>query len=114
MYDLVITGGRVIDPAQALDAPRDVAFQDGKVAAVQARIEPGAAREVIQAAGKLVVPGLIDLHTHVYWGGTSLTQAEGAFDYVDVMGERLAGERRLEVEAMVLHGRAWPHSDAAG
>ncbi len=73
MYDLVIRGGRVIDPAQGIDAPRDVAFRDGKVAAVEASIEAGAAREVIAAAGKLVVPGLIDLHTHVYWGGTSLS-----------------------------------------
>ena len=73
MYDLVIRGGRVIDPAQGIDAPRDVAFRDGKVAALEASIEAGAAREVIAAAGKLVVPGLIDLHTHVYWGGTSLS-----------------------------------------
>ena len=47
----------MIDPAQGLDAPRDVAFRDGKVAAVEASIEAGAAREVIAAAGKLVVPG---------------------------------------------------------
>jgi dihydroorotase len=73
MYDLVIRGGRVIDPAQGIDAPRDVAFRDGKVAALEASIEAAAAREVISAAGKLVVPGLIDLHTHVYWGGTSLS-----------------------------------------
>jgi dihydroorotase len=73
MHDLVIRGGRVIDPAQGIDAPRDVAFRDGKVAALEASIEAGAAREVIAAAGKLVVPGLIDLHTHVYWGGTSLS-----------------------------------------
>ena len=73
MYDLVIRGGRVIDPAQGIDAPRDVAVRDGKVAALEASIEAGAAREVIAAAGKLVVPGLIDLHTHVYWGGTSLS-----------------------------------------
>jgi dihydroorotase len=73
MYDLVIRGGRVIDPAQGIDAPRDVAFRDGKVAALEASIEASAAREVIAAAGKLVVPGLIDLHTHVYWGGTSLS-----------------------------------------
>jgi dihydroorotase len=73
MYDLVIGGGRVIDPAQGIDGPRDVAFKDGRVAALEATIEAGAAREVISAAAKLVVPGLIDLHTHVYWGGTSLS-----------------------------------------
>ncbi len=73
MYDLVIKGGRLIDPAQGIDAPRDVAFQDGKVAAVASAIDAGSARETLAAAGKLVVPGLIDLHTHVYWGGTSLS-----------------------------------------
>ncbi len=73
MYDLVIRGGRVIDPAEGRDGRHDVAFQDGKVAAVGPAIEPGQAREVIAADGRLVVPGLIDLHTHVYWGGTSLS-----------------------------------------
>jgi dihydroorotase len=43
-----------------------------------------------------------------------LDQAEGAFDYVDVMGERIQGDRRLEVEAIVLGGRLWPHHDTAG
>jgi dihydroorotase len=73
MYDLVIRGGRVIDPAQGLDQRRDVAFQDGKVAAVEPAIDPAQAREVRPADGRLVVPGLIDLHTHVWWGGTSLS-----------------------------------------
>jgi dihydroorotase len=73
MYDLVIKGGRLIDPARGIDAPRDVAFQDGKVAAVEAAIDASRARETLAASGKLVVPGLIDLHTHVYWGGTSLS-----------------------------------------
>ena len=45
---------------------------------------------------------------------TVLELAEGAFDYVDVMGERLAGDRRLEVAAMVLGGRPWPGHDTAG
>ncbi len=73
MYDLVIRGGRVIDPAQGRDERRDVAFEDGKVAAVEPAIDASQAREVIAADGRLVVPGLIDLHTHVYWGGTSLS-----------------------------------------
>jgi dihydroorotase len=73
MYDLVIRGGRLIDPAEGLDQRRDVAFQDGKVAAVAPTIEAREAREVIAADGRLVVPGLIDLHTHVWWGGTSLS-----------------------------------------
>ncbi len=73
MYDLVIRGGRVIDPAAGRDQQCDVAFKDGKVAAVEPVIEAGEARDVVAADGRLVVPGLIDLHTHVYWGGTSLS-----------------------------------------
>jgi dihydroorotase len=73
MYDLVIAGGRVIDPAQGLDGRYDVAFAGGKVAEIAPGIDPALASETVAAAGALVVPGLIDLHTHVYWGGTSLS-----------------------------------------
>jgi dihydroorotase len=70
MYDLVLTGGRVVDPAQGLDAISDVAFRDGRVAAVGQKLGP--AESTRDVTGKMVVPGLIDLHTHVYWGGTSI------------------------------------------
>ena len=72
MYDLVLKGGRVIDPTQGLDAVSDVAFRDGKVAALEADIDPAQAREARPVPGLLVVAGLIDLHTHLYWGATSL------------------------------------------
>jgi dihydroorotase len=62
-YDLVIAGGRVIDPAAKLDAVRDVAIARGRIAAVSAHIDPGGA-QMIDARGKLVVPGLLDIHTH--------------------------------------------------
>src|SRR5262249_61567921 len=65
-YDLVIRGGRVIDPAQGLDGALDVPVRDGRVAAVGARLSPADAREVIDARGRLVLPGLIDTHAHVY------------------------------------------------
>ncbi|HEX2553376.1 MAG TPA: amidohydrolase/deacetylase family metallohydrolase [Microvirga sp.] len=70
-YDLILRGGRVIDPSQGLDRVADVAFAEGRVAAVGDDLAPGNA-EVLDVAGKIVTPGLIDLHTHVYWGGTSL------------------------------------------
>jgi dihydroorotase len=65
-YDLVIRGGRVIDPAQGLDGVLDVAVRDGRVAAVGAALSSGDAREVLEARGQLVLPGLIDTHAHVY------------------------------------------------
>jgi dihydroorotase len=63
-YDLVIKGGRVIDPASRLDAIRDIAISGGRIAAVNASITADAA-DTIDARGKLVVPGLLDIHTHV-------------------------------------------------
>jgi dihydroorotase len=63
-YDLVIKGGRVIDPGQKLDRIMDVAVRDGKIAALQADISPVDAGEVLDAKGRLVTPGLIDIHAH--------------------------------------------------
>jgi dihydroorotase len=71
-YDLILRGGRVIDPSQKLDAVTDVAFAQGKVARVGAGLKGDANTDVREVAGTIVTPGLIDLHTHVYWGGTSL------------------------------------------
>jgi dihydroorotase len=65
-YDLLIKGGKVIDPSQDLEATRDVAVQGGKIAKVEANIPSDQAREVLSADGKIVTPGLIDLHTHVF------------------------------------------------
>jgi dihydroorotase len=65
-YDLLIRGGRVVDPLQDLDAVRDVAIAGGKIAQVESNIPPTQAREVINADGKIVTPGLIDIHTHVF------------------------------------------------
>src|SRR5678810_351079 len=69
-FDLILKGGRVIDPSQNIDRVTDVAFAGGKVAKVGDNL--GAAPEVRDVKGYIVTPGLIDLHTHVYWGGTSL------------------------------------------
>jgi len=65
-YDLVITGGLVIDPAQRIHARKHVAIRDGKIAALQDRIDPSMALRVIDVDGRIVCPGLIDLHTHLY------------------------------------------------
>jgi len=67
-YDLLVKGGRVVDPSQGLSAPRDVAITAGKVARVAAGIPESSARQVLDARGRIVTPGLIDLHVHVYDG----------------------------------------------
>ncbi len=69
MNDLVLKGGRLVDPSQGLDKVTDIAFAGGKVSAIGDGL---AGKDTRDAKGKIVSPGLIDLHTHVYWGGTSL------------------------------------------
>lgn len=71
-YDLILKGGRVIDPAQNIDGVMDVAFTGGNVAAVGKDLKAGPKTATRDVKGRIVTPGLIDLHTHVYWGGTSL------------------------------------------
>jgi len=68
LYDLMIKGGTVIDPAQGLHAARDVAFAQGLVAAVERDIPVWQAAEVLDASGLLVAPGMVDLHVHVFEG----------------------------------------------
>src|SRR6516165_9119285 len=71
-YDLILRGGRVIDPSQKLDAEVDVAFSQGRVARIGSGLNADASTDVREVSGHIVTPGLIDLHTHVYWGGTAL------------------------------------------
>jgi dihydroorotase len=72
MFDLLITGGRIVDPATGTERRADIGFADGRVAAIAETLPRENATRCVDASGRLVVPGLIDLHSHVYWGGTSL------------------------------------------
>jgi dihydroorotase len=67
-YDLLLSGGILIDPAQKIHDRRDVAFKDGRVAALADAIPADHAAQVVDAAGRIVAPGLIDLHVHVFEG----------------------------------------------
>ena len=65
-YDLLLKAGHVIDPANGLDSKMDVGIRDGKIAAVARDLPSSQAATAIDASGRLVTPGLIDLHTHSY------------------------------------------------
>jgi len=78
-YDLLIKNGRVIDPKNQLDSPLDVAIADGKIAKLAKDIPATLSKKVIDAAGLLVTPGLIDIHTHVFVGGKPDVFADGRF-----------------------------------
>jgi dihydroorotase len=67
-YDMLVRGGHLVDPSQNLSAVRDVAIARGKVARIAENIPESEARQVVDARGRIVTPGLIDLHTHVYDG----------------------------------------------
>jgi dihydroorotase len=67
-YDLLIRGGRVVDPSQGISAERDVAISGRAIARLAANIPETEARQVLDARGKIVTPGLIDIHVHVYDG----------------------------------------------
>jgi dihydroorotase len=83
-FDLIVKGGRVVDPSRKLNAIRDVAIADGRIVAVKPNISADAL-ETIDARGKLVVPGLIDIHTHAARAkdGPALCLADGVTGLID-------------------------------
>jgi len=71
-FDLVIKGGEVVDPSQSLRGRRDIGIRFGVVEAIEAEIPAARAQKLIDASGRLVTPGLIDLHCHVYPYGSAI------------------------------------------
>lgn len=67
-YNIVIKGGHVIDPKNNIDRVMDVAVKDGKIALVADNIDTAGVGQIVIARGMYVTPGLIDIHTHVFWG----------------------------------------------
>jgi dihydroorotase len=123
-YDLILRGGRVIDPSQKLDAIADVAFSAGKVARVGPRLDADSGTDVHDVSGRMVVPGLIDLHTHVYWGGTSLgidaeefCRTSGVTTAIDTGSAgpgNFAGFRKHVIEPSAVRILAFLHISYAG
>jgi dihydroorotase len=101
-YDLIIKGGRVIDPSIGLDAVRDVAILRGRIAAVEASIGADAA-ETLDARGKIVVPGLIDIHTHAGSSkeGPPMCLQDGVTGWVDA---GTGGADNMDAVAAVARG----------
>ncbi len=120
-HDLVLKGGRVIDPSQNFDAVADVAFSNGKVSALGGKLSGTVEQDV---SGKIVSPGLIDLHTHVYWGGTSLgidaeefCRTSGVTTAVDTGSAgpgNFAGFRKHVIERSAVRILAYLHVSHAG
>ncbi|HBO90035.1 MAG TPA: hypothetical protein DD460_04735, partial [Acidobacteria bacterium] len=82
--DLVIAGGRVIDPKNNLDGVLDVAIQGSRIRAVGANLDISNASKVINAKGRLVVPGLIDIHTHTrFMEMPSICLSDGVTSLID-------------------------------
>ena len=71
MLDILLKGGQVVDPSQKIHETLDVGVKNGKIVALKKEITEGKAKKTLELKGKTVTPGLIDLHTHVYWKGNS-------------------------------------------
>jgi dihydroorotase len=123
-YDLILRGGRVVDPSQKLDAVTEVAFSGGKVVRIGAGLRADAETDVRDVSGRIVTPGLIDLHTHVYWGGTSLgidaedfCRRSGVTTAVDTGSAgpgNFAGFRKHVIERSAVRILAYLHVSFAG
>src|SRR6266446_4470031 len=122
--DLTLKGGRIIDPSQHLDAVADIGFGGGKVAAIGPDLATDAGAEVLDVSGLIVTPGLIDLHTHVYWGGTSLgvdaeefCRLSGVTTCIDTGSSgpgNFAGFRKHVIEPSAVRILAYLHVSFAG
>jgi dihydroorotase len=123
-FDLILKGGRVIDPSQNHDGVADVAFTGGKVAKIGTNLPADPGTEVRDVSGTIVSPGLIDLHTHVYWGGTSLgidaeefCRTSGVTTAIDTGSAgpgNFAGFRKHVIEQSAVRILAYLHVSFAG
>jgi dihydroorotase len=123
-FDLILRNGRVLDPGTGHDAVADIAFTDGKVAAVGHQAKEARGKTERDVAGAIVMPGNIDFHTHVYWGGTSISvEADalakrcGTTTWLDVGSAgpgNFAGFRKHVIEPSETRILAYLHVSHAG
>jgi dihydroorotase len=85
-YDLLLKGGHVIDPKNHINADRDVAIKDGKIALVATNIPSSEAKKVVDVSGLYVTPGIIDIHTHDFWGYDPRASYGGGYNAVQPDG----------------------------
>jgi dihydroorotase len=124
LFDLILRGGRVIDPSQGVDEVMDVGFAGGKVAKIGINLPAQSGTDVREVSGRLVTAGLIDLHTHVYWGGTSLgidaedfCRKSGVTTCIDTGSAgpgNFAGFRKHVIERSAVRILAYLHVSFAG
>jgi dihydroorotase len=72
MTSLLLKGARVLDPERGFDQISDIKIEQGIISQIEPNITGDIGSELRHLDGLIAVPGLIDLHTHIYWGGTSL------------------------------------------
>ncbi len=78
-YDLLLTNGEVVDPGAGLRGRRDVAVAGGKIAAVAAGLEPAEARRVVDVGGRFILPGLVDVHAHLFVNSSDMGENADRF-----------------------------------
>jgi dihydroorotase len=120
--DLLIYGGTVIDPAANVHGRRDLVITSGRVRAVEESLPHGQATRELDATGKLVLPGLIDLHTHVFWGyhGAHADEAclprgtTTALDAGSCGANAFEAFKELAVSSSRTHVQAWLNISTVG
>lgn len=118
MFDVLIQNGHLIDPMAGIDAPRDVGIVGDRIAAIDRAIPAESARRVIDAGGRIVTPGLIDSHTHVFFGADffgvdadSLAWRSGVTTWLDAgsagayrmpaFRDHVAARSRVRIKALI-------------
>jgi len=123
-FDLVIKGGTLVDPFLGVHAGRDIGIRGERVAAVEENIHPDPTAELIDAVGRVVTPGLIDLHVHVWWGVAHLgiepdpncvrRGATTVYDAGSAGADTFPGFKKYVIDVSATRIRAFLHISSQG